>query len=132
MGTKTSKISDEYYNDIYTNDNNILKPIEQNKMLVIFFQVREADTCFFRIDDFAILLGENPNEVPMYSILENSHYPYLFCADHQTNIKKICDEFGFEIGFYAKQLVDKEQFNSSYKTTYDRHNIDCFKLEPIK
>lgn len=132
MGAKSSKVYDKFDSDITISVDYSNKYRAQNKMLVIFFQVKESKECFFSIENFPILLGEYPNGIPKYSVLENTEYPYLFCADHKIDIKKVCGEFGFEIGFYTKQLISEDKFNSLHKTTYIYHNIDRFDLVPIK
>lgn len=116
-----SKIYDEY-------DNCDIKKIGQDKVMVIFFQVRKNKECILNAGDLRIFLSDDINKVPKHTEFDKLEYPYLFCADSSIDIKRLCEDFGFDVGLMTKQVVLKSQFNSNYRTDFNNERGDIYKL----
>jgi hypothetical protein len=90
---------------------NDYKLYEDEKINVLFVQVKKNKNCNVELTQFNLLLGLN---IPKYSILEGTHYPYLFCVSEKTDIYKIAKEYNYTVGFITKQTVLKSKFNSTH------------------
>jgi hypothetical protein len=118
MGIITSKID--------TTDNFDL--IKEEIIIVNFIQIRKNQECNVSLEQLNMLLGLN---VPKYSVLEGTCYPYLFCVNSIVDINKILKEYGYEIGYLTKQKVFKNKFNSDHRATCSYSGNDHYKLECI-
>lgn len=118
MGTITSK------NDTMDNYN----LIKEEKIYVNFIQIAKNEKCNVSLEQLNILLGLN---IPKYSILEETSYPYLFCVCSVVDISKILEEYGYEIGFSTKLQVLKNEFNANYRATCSFTYKDWYGLEHI-
>ena len=99
--------------------------IEEDKINVNFIQLQKKPNCTITLEQLNVLLGLN---MPKYSILENTNYPYLFCVDSIFNINEIVAEYGYEIGFSTKQKVLKNDFNSYNRAICTYSNYEYYKL----
>lgn len=117
MGAKTSKI------DCTTNI------ITDEKIDVNFIHLKKKSDCNITPEQLKKLLGFN---VPNYSFIENSLYPYLFCVSDLIDINKIAYENGYETGLPIKQKELKSKFNKYYKAICKSEDgYDYYTLESI-
>lgn len=92
---------------------------------VNFVQLRKNSKCIVTPEQFNLLLGLN---VPKFSILQETSYPYLFCVSGMIDIDRICFEYGFDIGHKYQQKIYKNEYNCYHYTMLDYNNH----LEPYK
>jgi hypothetical protein len=85
--------------------------MEDSEVTVNFIQIRPKSNSTVSIEQFNVLLGL---DIPKYSILENSVYPYVLCISTSIDIKKICSEYNFEIGIKTIQKIHKNEYNSKH------------------
>ena len=97
--------------------------LKDGEMMVYFFQVSQSNKC--TLENFNKILGD---DIPIYSMKEGTYYPYLFCIDTNTDVKKICDDNGFDVKFIKKQPVMISEYNSNYMTGCCYNGIYCHKL----
>jgi hypothetical protein len=102
--------------------------IEEDKITVNFIQVSKKSNCNVTPDQLNMLLGLN---VPKYSILEGTSFPYLFCVTTIVDINSIFRDYGYEVGFSTKQKVFKNEFNAYHIATCSYNGNDYYKLEHI-
>ena len=107
-------------------DNNNL--ITEDKITVNFIQIYKKPNCNITPEQLNMLLGLN---VPKYSVIEGTDYPYLFCVTSITDINTIVRNYGYEIGFSTKQKVFKNEFNSYHKAICNYSGNDYYKLVHI-
>ncbi len=111
-----------------SNTPNFYNSIEENEIVVNFIQLQKKKNCNVTPDQLNMLLGL---EIPKYSILENSNYPYVFCVGLLTNIGKIVREYGYEIGLSTKLMVLKKKFNYDHMAICFFSNGGCYELVRI-
>lgn len=99
--------------------------IQDDKITVNFIQLAKTQECNVTPEQLNMLLGLN---VPKYSILEGTEYPYLFCVSTIVDINNIVKDYGYEIGFSTKQKVLKSEFNAYYKAVCCYSGYECYKL----
>ena len=118
MGLSSSKVnvSDRY------------NLIEDNKITVHFVQLRKINNTQITPEQLNILFGLN---MPKYSILEGTSYPYLYCVSSLIDINTIANDYGYEVGFLTKQTIHKDQFNAYHKVTCLYSNANYYILERI-
>lgn len=108
------------------NDNiNDLNKMSNELINVNFVQLRKNSKCNVTPEQFNLLLGLN---VPKFSILPETLYPYLFCVSVLVDIEKICFEYGFDIGHKYLQKIYKNEYNCYHYAILDYNNH----LEPYK
>jgi hypothetical protein len=115
MGSLLSKIN--------TDDNYKLYP--DDIINVNFIQLQISSNSVVNPDQLNVLLGLN---IPKYSLLEGTKYPYLFCIGFVENFEKIIKDYGYEIGFSTKQKVYRAEFNNSHRATCSYHGDQYYKL----
>lgn len=118
MGIRISKI------DI-TDNYNLIK---EEKIYVNFIQIAKNENCNVSLEQLNVLLGLN---IPKYSTLDGTSYPYLFCVSSVVDISKILKEYGYEIGFSSKLKVFKNEFNAQHRATCSFRYKDWYGLEHI-
>jgi hypothetical protein len=115
MGISSSKI------DCKTND-----VLEKNDLVnVNFIQLKKGIGCNVLPEQLNVLLGLN---VPKFSELEGTEYPYLFCVSSVTDINKIIKEYRYVIGFETKQKVLRDEFNHNHRTACSYSGNEYYKL----
>lgn len=98
---------------------------EDNEITVNFIQIRMGKKCKVTLEQLNMLLGLN---IPKYSILNNTDYPYLFCVGYVVDINKIMTEYGYDVGFSTKQKVFKNEFNAYHKAICSYNVNEYYKL----
>jgi hypothetical protein len=99
--------------------------VEEDKITVNFIQIAKKQGCNITPDQLNMLLGL---DVPKYSILEGTSYPYLFCVSTIVDINTILRDYGYEIGFSTKQKIFKNEFNAYHRAVCSYSGNDCYKL----
>ena len=118
MGITTSKTN--------TTDNYNL--VKEEKITVNFIQIVKKHNTNVSPEQLNMLLGLN---VPKYSVLEGTEYPYLFCVSTHVDINNILREYGYDIGYCTKQKVFKNEFNAYHKAICSYSGNDYYKLVHI-
>jgi hypothetical protein len=118
MGNSSSK----------TQMNDICDSIEENKITVNFIQLQKMTNCNVIPEQLNILLGLN---IPKYSVLDGTNFPYLFCVGTMLDINDIIRNYGYEIGFTTKQKVLKNEYNAKYQAICSYRGYDFYRLELI-
>jgi hypothetical protein len=95
---------------------------------VKFIQISKKTDCKVTPDQLNMVLGLN---IPKYSILEGSIFPYLFCVNTIIDINNILKEYGYEIGYSQKQKILKYQFNNNHTCVSCNSGYLCYKLEKL-
>ena len=128
MGIYSSKINTEDNSSKINTEDNSTK-INNDLINVNFIQLKQKPGCTVTPEQLNMLLGMN---VPKYSILRETEYPYLFCVCDTIEIEEIVREYGYKIGVIIKQKVNKNEFNSNHITwcIYYSGN-DIYKLVSI-
>jgi hypothetical protein len=121
MGLNQSK-SDNNNNDDY----NILN---DNMVLVNFIQLKRLPGSVVEPEQLNMLLGLN---IPRYSIVVNTEYPYLFCVGNINGLENIIAGYGYQIGFIQKQKIYKQEYNSNHITVFTYSANDYYKLKIIR
>lgn len=118
MGATTSKVevSDKY------------NLIQDEKITVHFVQLRKINNTQITPEQLNILFGLN---LPKYSILEGTFYPFLYCVSSLIDVTTIANDYGYEVGYLTKQTIHKDQFNAYHKATCLYSNADYYRLERI-
>ncbi len=112
MGLKNSKIDENVTIqwDII-NDVEILYNLDE-LMSVHFIQVTKKPGCNVTPEQLNTLLGSN---IPKYSTLDGTIYPYLYCISDKDNLNKILDDNGYKLGFSKTQQIFKTDFSSRFQ-----------------
>jgi hypothetical protein len=95
---------------------------------VKFIHVSKNKHCKITPEQLNMLLGLN---IPKYSILEGTKFPYLFCVNTIININSILNEYGYEVGHSGTQKIFKSQFNKHHVACVCNNGSDCYELEKI-
>ena len=119
-------------------DTALLKQISGGDLLVArelyetitvkFIHVSKSKDCKITPEQLNMLLGLN---IPKYSILEGTKFPYLFCVNTIININRILNEYGYELGHSGTQKILKNKFNKNHVACVCNNGCDCYKLEKI-
>ena len=118
MGNSSSK----------THMTDICNLIEEDKINVNFIQLQKKSNCNIMPEQLNILLGLN---VPKYSIMDGTTFPYLFCVGTIIDIDNIIKNYGYEIGFITKQKVFRNEFNANYQAICSYSGYDYYRLKLI-
>jgi len=102
--------------------------IKEEKIYVNFIQIAKNEECNTSLEQLNMLLGLN---IPKYSVLDGTSYPYLFCVCSVVDINKILKEYGYKIGFLTKQKVLKNEFNSYHIATCSYSGNELYKLKHV-
>lgn len=108
-----------------TDDYNLF---EEDKITVNFIQVARKPNSNVTPDQLNMLLGLN---VPKYSILDRTSFPYLFCVSPHVDINSILRDYGYDIGFSTKQQVFKNEFTAYHRAVCSYIGNDYYRLEHI-
>ena len=118
LSLSSSEINPEIQNNLTKDD----------LVFVNFVQLKQSEDCVVNPEQLNLLLGLN---VPKYSKLEATTYPYLFCICSLVDIDKIDMEYKYEIGISALQRVSKKKFNSNHRAIISYKDYNDYELEFI-